>query len=316
MRWFIFIGLFLFASHFLFGQQESLYTQFMFNKQGINPAYVGNGESIHFTGIYRSQWLGLEGAPEIQYASASIPYTSKNIGIGLNLQNTTVGITSSMSAETLYAYKIKMKDGVLSGGIQLTLHNLKKDFSDPRLVTIDGIGVDPAIEVGSQNKTVFNTGVGMYYNTDRYYVGLSVPRLIKSSIDNDDYLEDNRTNRHFYLMGGYEHAFTEDISMMSQILWRYVSNAPLDVDINVYGTWMKKYNLGLSYRLGGDRSSIGESIDLILGMSVNENIYLGLAYDITLSKLRSHQSGSLEILGHYRLGKLSKPEDFINPRFF
>lgn len=288
----------------------------MFNKQGLNPAFAGNDPSMNLTAIYRSQWIGLEGAPTVIHLSGSKYIKNKNIGLGLNLTNITLGIESQLVADGMYAYKIRMKNGVLSGGLQLSYQNYKADFSDPRLVTQDGIGVDPALPSGMRSSSHINTGIGVYYNTEKYYVGLSSPRLITTSIDEDTYLDDSALEQHFYLMGGYRYAWNDEISITGQALIRYLRTAPLDFDLNAYVSYKGKYHGGLSYRYGGDASSIGESIDVIAGIHINENIFASIAYDFTLSRLRQHQSGSVEVLTFYRFVKAKKPEDFISPRFF
>lgn len=315
MRLVIYISLLLFcyAGH---AQQQVLYTQFMFNKQGINPAYAGNEKDTHITGIYRAQWLGLEGSPSVKHLSGSTSLADKNIGLGVNVTHISVGIESQFSIDGIYAYKIKMREGTLSGGLQLSYQYFKADFNDPRLTTLQGIEADPALPVGVRSTSNINTGIGAYYNTDYYYVGLSSPRLLAANIDDDAYLENSTLQQHFYLMGGYRYTLTDDISITGQALFKYLRSAPLDLDVNVYATYKSKYNAGLTYRLGGDASSIGESLDIILGMQINDQVFASMAYDITLSRLRQYQSGSIEVLAYYRFATKKKPDDFISPRFF
>lgn len=315
MRVIIYISLFLYAitGH---SQQQILYTQFMFNKQAINPAFVGNEKGTNLTAIYRTQWIGLEGAPTAQHISGSMQPDNKNIGLGVNLTRVSMGIESRLSLDGLYAYKIKMATGILSGGLQLSYQSYMANFSDPRLVTIDGIDIDPAIQSGMRSTSHFNTGIGVYYNTTKYYVGLSVPRLLNANIDDDDYLDPSTLQRHYYLMGGYNFSWNEDLTFTSQTLLKYLRSAPLDLDLNIYATYKKRYSAGITYRLGGDSDSVAESIDVIAGIQINDSIFASMAYDITLSSLRRHQSGSVEVLIYYRFFSKKKPEDFISPRFF
>jgi len=109
----------------------------------------------------------------------------------------------------------------------------------------------------------------------------------------------------------------EDISITPQVLYRYVNNTPTDLDVNVSLSYQRKYNAGVTYRLGGDSDSFGESLDLILSMQVNEDILIGIAYDYALSAIRKQSSGSLELISKYRFGKKEEDgESYINPRYF
>ena len=77
----------------LLSQQEQLYTQFMYNKLGLNPAFAGNHEQVALSAIIRNQWIGFEGAPVTQSASLNAPLASQKIGLGLNLTRNTIGIS-------------------------------------------------------------------------------------------------------------------------------------------------------------------------------------------------------------------------------
>ena len=44
-------------------QQESQYTQYMYNTMLFNPGYTGSREVGSFFGMFRTQWVGIKGAP-------------------------------------------------------------------------------------------------------------------------------------------------------------------------------------------------------------------------------------------------------------
>ena len=54
-------------------QQDSQYTQYMYDTHSINPAYAGSRGSLSIMGVYRNQWVGLEGAPKTLNFSAHSP---------------------------------------------------------------------------------------------------------------------------------------------------------------------------------------------------------------------------------------------------
>lgn len=99
-------------------------------------------------------------------------------------------------------------------------------------------------------------------------------------------------------------------------MFKYAQNTPFDADINLNLILIDKITLGLNYRIGG--SSVtggGESIDLLFAIQATEQLLIGFSYDITLSELKDHSSGSIEAVIRYCLAN-SKGTDVVNPRFF
>jgi type IX secretion system PorP/SprF family membrane protein len=172
---------FLFIIDFeLIAQQQQMYTQFMFNKLSFNPAYAGNETYMTGTLIYRDQWHGFPGAPQAQLLSLNLPRFGKRVGLGLNLERQTIGVTQKITYQGMYAYKFDMGEGTLSMGISASGRRYNIDFSDPTLYAVQGIAEDPSIKDLIVNRNVFNAGFGIYYNTPQFYIGAAIPRMIKS----------------------------------------------------------------------------------------------------------------------------------------
>lgn len=315
MRNFLVIAMII-VSCSAYGQQQSLYTQFMFNKMVINPAFAGNGEYITASAVYREQWFGIDGAPTLQQISLSIPLIDKNIGLGFNINQNTIGLSKKLTLDGMYAYKFDASHGLVSIGLQTSLRRYSLDFSDPRVITLDPISIDPSIDATPQNKIFANAGLGVYLHHDDYYLGVSVPRLISTDLDFEKTLNTSREKAHLYVMGGYHFWIREDIEIMPQLLWRWTSGVPSSIDINVNATFQSRYIGGLSFRSSGGNGGFGESLDIIGGIYLSPPLMLGIAYDIGLSSLRNYHSGSLEVLMTYTIGKKEKPSNFLNPRFY
>lgn len=299
-------------------QQQPLYTQFMYNKQVYNPAYVPVEGTSSIGLVYRTQWLGIEGAPDFQGISFAMPLRNDRIGLGVNLKRVSVGLTSEILLEGLYGYRFDLGVGSLSLGMQLSLKSFNIDFTGNNVFTSDGVAIDPAVQEGSRSNQVFNFGLGAYYRTDNFFFGLSVPRVQNVDLNSNSEFDLSKEERHIYGMLGASFDLNEDVSITPQLLYRWVKNTPFDLDANVSVSYLRKYNAGITYRLGGDSNSLGESLDLILSMQVSENILIGFAYDYTLSEIRKQSSGSLEFISKYRLGnsKNNDQESYINPRYF
>ncbi len=300
----------------LAAQQEHQYTQWMHSKLTINPAYAGANFSPCLTGLYRNQWVGLEGSPETQQLSYDMSLNNDRVGIGANLYRNSVGITEYVTFDGIYSYRFPVGNGFLGLGAQASVRNLTNDYTDPRIVSTLPIDRDVAIPGTRLTKFVPDFGVGLYYNTDRFYFGASVPRLLNNEINLGGGNPDNdREVSHAFIMAGYKIDLNENLQLLPQGLIKYADNSPLDIDFNLSLLIQDKYTVGGTYRFGGDDESFGESIDLLLGAQFTSHIFAGLSWDFTLSELRTNTNGSLEIALRYCF-EGDEGEEFANPRFF
>ncbi len=300
-----------------FAQQEQHYTQFIYNKMGFNPGYAGSYDAACLTGIYRNQWIGLEGAPKTMGLSFDMPLLNKRIGVGLNLTRNTIGITDRWTVDGVYSYRIALGRGTLGLGVQASIRYHGVDFADDRLIATQDIGSDGGIPIGEQNKYVPNFGAGFYYATQKFYLGVSAPRFLNNNIDFNS-LSGNVQGKeveHLYGMVGVMLSISDKVKLQPQALFKFANNSPFDMDLNASLIFDNKYTAGLTYRLGGSKDRAGESIDLLVSAHVTPNVLFGLSYDISLSDLKDYNSGSLEAVIRYCFGS-SEGEDIINPRFF
>ncbi len=301
----------------VYGQVQPLSTQFMYNKLALNPAYAGAQEYTELTAIVRSQWIGFPGAPKTQQLSVNIPMFDQRVGLGLTANSHSLGVTTFQTIEGSYSYRIKTsKTGSLSLGLQTSYRRYTIDFSDPQIVAIDGLTNDPNIIGSTVNTSSLNFGGGIYYSQDRFYVGISVPRLSTQDLTIGDGPLNLTEQRVINLMGGLNLKLNEQWVATPQLLLRLSGDQPFDADVNVNFTYNDFLTLGLSYRLGGDRNSLGESIDFIVGVALNESLMIGAAYDYNVSQLGRVSSGSFEGLVRYRLGANQGSIIDINPRYF
>jgi type IX secretion system PorP/SprF family membrane protein len=300
----------------LFAQQEAHNTQFMHYKLGYNPAYAGTHEAPCVTALVRSQWLGIEGAPQTQALSFNMPLLNQRVGVGGNLSRQSIGITELITLDGIYSYRVRLWRGYLSMGIQGSIRSLSIDYTDPRLRGTQPLEIDPAVPDLSQRRFLYNFGTGLYYHSDKFYLGLSAPRLLPSNIDFAETEQKiAREVQHVYFMGGFSIKAGENIRFQPQTLVKVVPNAPIDADINLSAIFSERYTAGLTTRLGGSSKGIAESMGVILAAQISNNMLLGFSYDITLSELRDFNTGSMEVLLRLCFGK-SEGEDIVNPRFF
>lgn len=299
----------------LLAQQEILSTQFMYNKLAVNPAFAGNSDYANITAIIRDQWTGFAGAPKSQSLSVNLPKLGK-VGLGLNLNRQTVGVSEKLTIEGIYAYRFKLNNGNLSMGMSFSGRYFKQDFSDPNLVLIHPATEDDAIDGVVYSTKIFNVGFGAYYSNNRFYLGASVPRLIRADIDYKAGSKKGYEVRHIYFMTGGAMDLSNKIVIMPQLMGRWAENSPYDLDMNLGILFYDRFYIASTIRTGGTSNDWFESIDFILGFHMNKNIFCAAAYDVTMTPLRKYENGSLELLLQYNFGKTIKPIDIINPRFF
>ena len=290
------------------GQQEQMYTQFVFNKLNYNPGYAGSFVSPTLTAIYRNQWMGLDGAPKAMAISYTQPLLNNRVGLGANVTRQSIGINTSLTFDLAYAYRIQLKRGTFSVGLQASMRNIRQNWADSRIIAIDQN--DPSIPTDPKSKFVPNFGAGVYYNaySDKWYAGVALPRIVRNSIDFAEYGEIlSREVQHINAMGGIKFEATDELDVTPQVLLRYAFGAPFDAEVNVSALLRNKFYGGLTYRVGGDTNFAGESIDIALGFQAMDKLFFSFSYDLGLTRLKKFNNGSIEATVRYWF--IAPPDD-------
>lgn len=297
----LFIGL----SFSIHAQQDEQSSMYMFNPLQFNPAYAGSRGDLSVTGVIRSQWVGISGAPRSQFISFNSPIKFKNMAVGANLSNDVIGARQRTSFYADYAYTLnfskgqKLNLGLSFGGEQFVL-----DFQ--KLLAQDPTEVD---YLASFSQINFNTGLGAYYFTNKFYVGLSVPRVFESKlVENGITLSNAFTKRHYFLMAGYVHPINSVIDLKVSTLIKAVPNAPVTVDLNANLFMYKMIWFGAMYRFN-------ESLGINAAYQLAESLMFGYAFDYPINGLNSvKNAGSHELMLNYTINH--KKKAFGSPRYF
>ena len=313
MKRLLFFFAILFATLSLQAQQEAQFTQFMYNKLMLNPAYAGARGVPSVTAIYRNQWIGFEGAPQSALVSFNSPFMSKRVGVGVTMRHVKIGLQRDVAASLAYSYDLVSSEDVsVRVGLSGMVRSLGIAYNDATFVDIG----DNSISSQQESNIFGNVGAGIYATVkEHYYFGLSVPQLYANVIglSNNSATLLAKQYQHFYGMAGAIIPLSDDINLMPAVLIKYVQNAPLDADINLNLDIRQKFTAGVSYRMGGD--GIGDSMDLLAFWQASPQMGVGVAYDFTLSSLKDYSTGSVEILVQADLKK-KKGKKMSNPRFF
>ena len=289
-------------------QQESQYTQFMNNKLYYNPAFAGDDGITSITALFRRQWIGFDGSPESRLLSASMPLKGKRVGLGVLASVHELGVTKNWYLSLAYSYNLKINEhSNVRLGVHGTMRRLLLDFSKQNLVIQDR--TDQSILEGNSSADYYgNVGAGAYYNYKQFYASFSIPNMLENNIGLSNGLESGKAAseaRHYYFMTGMTFKTSPKISIQPNLLFKYVKNAPFDVDLNFSLIYDQRITGGISYRAGGDRSG-GESIDFLLAYKIQQ-FTLGVSYDFAISEIGKETSGSFEIVARFDLPEKQVP---------
>ncbi|WP_207424838.1 PorP/SprF family type IX secretion system membrane protein [Desertivirga brevis] len=291
----------------VFAQQEAMYTQYMFNTLSINPAYAGSRNVLSATTLIRSQWTGIEGAPKTTTFTIDAPMNRKKVGLGLQVFKDKIGIMSTTGLVATYAYRIRMDRASLSFGLQGGISQFRANYTN---VQLEPYGPSNDVAFGNNaNTNFYNVGAGAYYNSDKFYLGLSSPQLMQNVMPSytGEQSKNNRQFSHIFLMGGYVLSLNDDFKLKPSFLVKAVKGAPLEGDINA-NLWIRNvFSVGAQYRTNADVSGMVE-------FQISPQIRVGYAYDHSLTDLQSYNSGSHEIMLRFELG-LDRNR-VISPRYF
>lgn len=284
-----------------FAQQDAQYTQYMFNMLVVNPAYAGSRDAVSILGIYRNQWTGFNGSPTTISASVHSPVGEK-LGLGLFIEADKIGIHQRLSAYSTYAYKIAIGGGYLSLGLQAGILQYQSDWSElPTAFNPD----DPNFATDN-SKILPNFGLGAYYYTDQYFIGVSVPHLLDSTLDDVSPLATQE--RHYWVTAGVAIPINESIKIQPSVLIRSVpSIAPMNIDGNISLIINDTFRIGAGYR--------SSQAALFMLEYQQDKLRIGYAFDLDLSDLSSQHSGTHEIMVGLDIPN-NKLQNVTSPRFF
>lgn len=286
-------------------QQDAQFTQYMYNTIEINPAYAGSRGALSVFGLYRTQWVGLDGAPETSTFSVNTPLSNSDLGLGVSLVNDKIGPTTENTLSADLSYTIPTSESWnLSFGIKGTANLFNLDINKLSMEDQD----DQQFQ-NLKNRISPNVGAGIYYHSDRAYIGLSVPNFIETNRYDSDDTAIFKEKINYYLIAGYVFNLDrlEYIKFKPAIMTKMVEGAPLQVDVSGNFMFNDKFVLGAAYRWSA-------SVSAMAGFQVTKGMYIGYGYDHETTRLRKYNSGSHEIF--LRFDFFNNYNKMISPRFF
>lgn len=303
----IYLGLGLILGLVGFAQQDPHYTQYMYNQSVFNPAYAGSKEGISGGLLYRKQWIELEDAPSTGTFFAHSP-VGKNVGLGLSFINDQLGPVDENNIFGDFSYTLKLGgEHKIAAGVKvgLTLHNV--DYTGKIAPTLpQNMRDDAAFSKNASNST-FNFGSGLFYYTNKYYLGLSVPNFLKGEHLDYNGVSYGNDISHYFLTGGYVFDLNSSVKFKPFFLMKSAFGAPVSWDVSTNFLFFEKFEAGLTYR-------VEDSFGAMVNYAITPNLRLGYAYDHIVSDLKVTTPSSHEVILLFDLNLYKKVSR--SPRFF
>lgn len=282
-------------------QQDAQFTQYMYNTININPAYAGSRGAMSIFALYRTQWVGLDGAPVTSAASMNTPLNESNLGLGVTVINDKIGPTNETTISADLSYTVPTSETwKLSFGIKATANLFDLDAS--KLNPVDN---DPSLY--NYSKFSPNIGTGVYWHSDKAYVGLSIPNFVETNRYDDEQVKIFKEKINYYLIAGYVFDLNENLKFKPALLTKVVEGAPLQIDASANFMIFDKLMLGASYRWSA-------AVSAMVGFQISDGLYVGYGYDRETTGLNNTNSGSHELFLRFEL--FSNINKITTPRFF
>lgn len=289
-------------------QQDPQFSQFMFDRLSINPGYAGIKNELCFTGFYRQQWTGFDGAPVTTMINGHMPISSINSGVGLTFYSDELGQQQNTLFRGHYSYHFK-NVGTGKLGLGASIGYLSSSLGN-EWIALDDIANDATISAETTSAGTIDFSLGAYYHADKFYIGLSSTHLSEGELKDMSI----STARHYYVMAGYTYALSSSVDLIPNVLVKSDASST-QFDVNLLGMYKNMLWAGVSYRAeDAIAPMIGYRHQMPDGRSA---IRIGYSYDVTTSSLNNYSTGSHEVMLNYcmKLRKPLSPQIYKNVRF-
>lgn len=290
----------------MLAQQDPQFTQYMFNMLAINPAYAGSEDRVSIKGLSRHQWVGFEGAPTTQTLTVHSPVWHESLGVGGTIMRDSHGPITQYTFNADISYRIHMGDAKLAFGIKGGLNVFQGRFAELNPLQSG----DQVFQENVNTKLDPQFGFGMMYYSDRYYVGISTPKILRTKFYTTDslmFVSEPAQRAHYFLSGGYVFDLGLYHKFKPTVLLKAVDGAPLSFDLSANFLFYEKFWLGAMYRHT-------DAVGALAQYHITNALSVGYAYDFPLSPFRDHSGGSHEIMIGIGLG--DPVTGVRSPRYF
>jgi type IX secretion system PorP/SprF family membrane protein len=264
---------------------------YVVNALAINPAFAGCQDALSATISYRNQWVGFNDAPKSYILSVHAPVFNDRVGLGLLVENNSIGIFKETSILGNYAYRMELQEGKLALGLAVgvTVYNnawnelVANDANDIQLMNNPESAVLP------------NFSIGTYYYTKKYFIGFSMPLFLSYEPDKSTgkyKIDNNFSGSNYFLSAGYEASISPQVKFLPSFLIKYHPNNAIQIDYNAQFSLKDRIWMGIGYR----------NKDILVAMlqcQLNYQIRMAYSYDYNFGSIGEYLNGSHEFVLNY-----------------
>jgi type IX secretion system PorP/SprF family membrane protein len=289
-------------------QQDPQFSHYMYNTISVNPAYAGSRGVLNITGLHRSQWIGLEGAPTSQTLTLNTPLRNRKMGVGFSLVNDKIGPLNQTFIYADYSYTVRLTEKLkLAFGMKAGVN-----WFQPKISTLNTIQNNDPSFVGSTMESVIkpNIGAGIYLHREDWYIGASSPRLVQNKFNLGGSPNDTTSvleERHMFFIAGYLWTVNPQLKLKPTAQLKMVQDAPMSIDATLEALIRNKFSIGAGLRAG-------DSFYGMLGYQFTDQFRVGFAYDYTTTRLQNVNNGTVEFMLSYDF--YFNNDKLKSPRYF
>jgi type IX secretion system PorP/SprF family membrane protein len=264
---------------------------YVVNALAINPAFAGCQDALSATISYRNQWVGFNDAPKSYILSVHAPVFNDRVGLGLLIENNSIGIFKETSILGNYAYRMELQEGKLALGLAfgVTVYNnawnelVANDANDIQLMNNPESAVLP------------NFSIGTYYYTKKYFIGFSMPLFLSYEPDKSTgkyKIDNNFSGSNYFLSAGYEASISPQLKFLPSLLIKYHPKNVIQIDYNAQFSLKDRIWMGIGYR----------NKDILVAMlqcQLNYQIRMAYSYDYNFGSIGKYLNGSHEFVLNY-----------------
>ena len=294
-------------------QQDAQYSNYNMNSFMINPAVAGSKAFLNAKLGMRSQWVGIEGSPQTQFASFQAPINQPtnlprfrnrktHHGVGMSLCSDEAGAFKHQSLIASYALHMKLNKKYTlsvgaSTGLKVFMINTQGFFS---------LSPSDVLLAGNLQKYVPDANVGARLYSDKLYAGITGRQLLTSDVSFNTANSSQNLDRHFFGTVGYKSRINSSWDFVPSSMVKITPSAPIQADFNGTFWYDNKLAIGATYRHL-------DAVYVVLDYVLFDALEISYAFDLTFSGLSKYNSGTHEIILGYRWGNERKKYSCPSP---
>jgi type IX secretion system PorP/SprF family membrane protein len=291
----------------LFAQQDPQFSQYMFNPLGMNPAFAGSRGVMNGALVYRNQWMGFDGAPTTEMLTVNAAMPRGKVGVGMEVLNDHIGPKNTTGFYLDYAYRLPLGKGKLAFGLGAGMVSYKVNWD--KVTYKDAGDAYDNLTTVKLMKPDFKTG--LYFNNKNFFIGVAITHINREvyTVAQDSITFRSTMSMHSFFTFGRAFQLGDNFIFSPSIMFRSTSNAPhqSNMDLNLNFKMKNVLWFGISIRSE-------QSIVALIQYNINDKFKIGYSYDMTMSKLKTYQSGTHEFVLGFDLNLFQS--QMLSPRFF